>query len=289
MENILEETRYLMKKYKIRANKSLGQNFLINSEVVENIVNCSEITNEDMVIEIGPGLGTLTKYLLDKAGKVLCVELDSKMIKILEDRFSIYDNFEIINADVLKLNLNDIISENKKQGKIKNVKVVANLPYYITTPIIMKLLEEKLNIKSITVMIQKEVADRLIETPGGKNTGAITYTVYYYCDSEKIMEVPNSSFIPEPEVTSEVIKLNLRDNPAVNIDNPKVMFMIIKSAFMQRRKTLLNALTNTKVFLNKEEGLEILKELNLNENVRAEELSIEDFANIARIITEKKN
>ena len=289
MENILEETRYLMKKYKIRANKSLGQNFLINGEVVENIVNCSEITNEDMVIEIGPGLGTLTKYLLDKAGKVLCVELDSKMIKILEDRFSIYDNFEIVNADVLKLNLNDLISENKKQGKIKNVKVVANLPYYITTPIIMKLLEEKLDIKSITVMIQKEVADRLIETPGGKNTGAITYTVYYYCDSEKIMEVPNSSFIPEPEVTSEVIKLNLRDNPAVNIDNPKVMFMIIKSAFMQRRKTLLNALTNTKVFLNKEEGLEILKELNLNENVRAEELSIEDFANIARIITEKKN
>ena len=289
MENILEETRYLMKKYKIRANKSLGQNFLINSEVVENIVNCSEITNEDMVIEIGPGLGTLTKYLLDKAGKVLCVELDSKMIKILEDRFSIYDNFEIINADVLKLNLNDIISENKKQGKIKNVKVVANLPYYITTPIIMKLLEEKLDIKSITVMIQKEVAERLIEVPGGKNTGAITYTVYYYCDSEKIMEVPNSSFIPEPEVTSEVIKLNLRDNPAVDINNPKVMFMIIKSAFMQRRKTLLNALTNTNVFFNKEEGLEILKELNLNENVRAEELSIKDFADIARIITEKKN
>mgnify|MGYP004632820701 FL=1 len=288
MENILEETRFLMKKYKIKANKSLGQNFLINSEVVENIVNSSEITNEDMVIEIGPGLGTLTKYLLEKAGKVLCVELDSKMIKILQDRFSIYDNFEVINADVLKLNLNDIISENKKQGKIKNVKVVANLPYYITTPIIMKLLEEKLDIKSITVMIQKEVADRLIETPGGKNTGAITYTVYYYCDSEKIMEVPNSSFIPEPEVTSEVIKMNLRSKPVVEIDNPKVMFMIIKSAFMQRRKTLLNALTNTKVFLSKEEGIEILKELNLNENVRAEELSIQDFANIAKSITERK-
>ena len=288
MENILEETKFLMKKYKIKANKNLGQNFLINSEVVENIVNSSEITKEDMVIEIGPGLGTLTKYLLDKAGKVLCVELDSKMIKILQDRFSIYDNFEVINADVLKLNLNDIISENKKQGKIKNVKVVANLPYYITTPIIMKLLEEKLDIKSITVMIQKEVADRLIETPGGKNTGAITYTVYYYCDSEKIMEVPNSSFIPEPEVTSEVIKMNLRSKPVVEIDNPKVMFMIIKSAFMQRRKTLLNALTNTKVFLNKEEGLEILNKLNLNENVRAEELSIQDFANIAKSITERK-
>ena len=289
MENILEETKFIMKKYNIRANKSLGQNFLINSEVVENIVNSSEINKEDMVIEVGPGLGTLTKYLLEKAGKVLCIELDPKMIKILNDRFSEYDNFEIINADVLKVNLNEVIDENKKNGKIKNVKVVANLPYYITTPIIMKLLEEKLDIKSITVIIQKEVADRLIEIPGGKNTGAITYTVYYYCDSEKIMEVPNSSFIPEPEVTSEVIKLNLRDNPAVDIDNPKVMFMIIKSAFMQRRKTLLNALTNTKVFLNKEEGLEILEELNLNENVRAEELSIKDFADIARIITEKKN
>lgn len=289
MENILEETKFIMKKYNIRANKSLGQNFLINSEVVENIVNSSEITKEDMVIEVGPGLGTLTKYLLEKAGKVLCIELDTKMIKILNDRFSKYDNFEIINADVLKVNLNEVIAENKKNGKIKNVKVVANLPYYITTPIIMKLLEEKLDIESITVMIQKEVADRLIEIPGGKNTGAITYTVYYYCESEKIMEVPNSSFIPEPEVTSEVIKMNLRKEPGVKVDNPKVMFMIIKSAFMQRRKTLLNALTNTKVFINKEEGLKILKKLNLNENVRAEELSLQDFANIAQAITRKED
>ncbi len=285
--DILEETRYIMKKYNIRANKSLGQNFLINNEVVENIVNSSEISKSDMVIEIGPGLGTLTKYLLEKAGKVLCVELDTKMIKILQDRFGLYDNFELINADILKVNLNEIISENKKEGKIENVKIVANLPYYITTPIIMKLLEEKLDIKSITVMIQKEVADRLIETPGGKNTGAITHTVYYYCESEKIMEVPNSSFIPEPEVTSEVIKLNLRDKTAVDIENTKVMFMIIKSAFMQRRKTLLNALTNTKVFINKEEGIQILKKLNLNENVRAEELSIQNFADIAKIIIER--
>ena len=285
--DILEETRYIMKKYNIRANKSLGQNFLINNEVVEKIVNSSDISKEDMVIEIGPGLGTLTKYLLEKAVKVLCVELDTKMIKILQDRFSLYDNFELINKDILKVNLNEIIMENKKDGKIKNVKIVANLPYYITTPIIMKLLEEKLDIKSITVMIQKEVADRLIETPGGKNTGAITHTVYYYCESEKIMEVPNSSFIPEPEVTSEVIKLNLRDKPAVDIENTKVMFMIIKSAFMQRRKTLLNALTNTKVFINKEEGIRILKKLNLDENVRAEKLSIQDFANIAKIIIER--
>ena len=287
MENILEETRFIMKKYGIKANKNLGQNFLINSEVVESIVSCSEINKEDMVIEIGPGLGTLTKYLLEKAGKVLCIELDTRMIKILKDRFSIYENFEVINEDVLKVNLNEIIKENQKDGKIKNVKVVANLPYYITTPIIMKLLEDKLDIKSITVMIQKEVADRLIEIPGGKNTGAITYSVYYYCKSEKIMEVPNSSFIPEPEVTSEVIKMTLRDEPAVKIENPKVMFMIIKSAFMQRRKTLLNALTNTKVFLSKDEGLEILKKLNLEENVRAENLSIQDFANIAKTIIEK--
>ena len=288
MENILEETRFIMKKYGIKANKSLGQNFLINSEVVESIVNSSEISEEDMVIEIGPGLGTLTKYLLEKAGKVLCIELDTRMIKILEDRFSIYENFEVINQDVLKVNLNEIIKEYKKDGKIKNVKVVANLPYYITTPIIMKLLEDKLDIKSITVMIQKEVADRLIEVPGGKDTGAITYSVYYYCESEKLMEVPNSSFIPEPEVTSEVIKMTLREEPAVKIENPKVMFMIIKSAFMQRRKTLLNALTNTKVFLSKNEGLEILKKLNLDENVRAENLTIEDFANIAKSILENK-
>ena len=288
MENILEETKTIMKKYNIRANKSLGQNFLINNEVVENIVNSSEIKKEDMVIEVGPGLGTLTKYLLEKAGKVLCIELDTKMIKILNDRFSGYDNFEVINADVLKVNLNEIIEESKKNETIKNVKVVANLPYYITTPIIMKLLEDKLDIQSITVMIQKEVADRLIEIPGGKNTGAITHTVYYYCESEKIMEVPNSSFIPEPEVTSEVIKMNLRKEPGVKVDNPKVMFMIIKSAFMQRRKTLLNALTNTKVFINKEEGLNILKKLNLNENIRAEELSLQDFANIAQAIAGKE-
>ena len=288
MENILEETKTIMKKYNIRANKSLGQNFLINNEVVENIVNSSEIKKEDMVIEVGPGLGTLTKYLLEKARKVLCIELDTKMIKILNDRFSGYDNFEVINADVLKVNLNEIIEESKKNETIKNVKVVANLPYYITTPIIMKLLEDKLDIQSITVMIQKEVADRLIEIPGGKNTGAITHTVYYYCESEKIMEVPNSSFIPEPEVTSEVIKMNLRKEPGVKIDNPKVMFMIIKSAFMQRRKTLLNSLTNTKVFINKEEGLNILKKLNLNENIRAEELSLQDFANIAQEITGKE-
>ena len=285
MANLVEETRNIMKKYGIRANKDLGQNFLINNEVVENIVNSSEISQDDMVIEIGPGLGTLTKYLLEKAGKVLGIELDKKMIEILEDRFEEYSNFEIINDDVLKVDLNKIIKENKENEKIKNVKIVANLPYYITTPIIMKLLEEKLDIESITVMIQKEVADRLIEVPSGKNTGAITYTIYYYCDSEKIMEVPNSSFIPEPEVTSEVIKMKIRKEPVVKVENPKVMFMIIKSAFMQRRKTLLNALTNTQVFISKQEGIKILNKLGLNENVRAENLTIENYAELAKEIS----
>ena len=286
MENIFEETKKIMKQYNIKANKNLGQNFLINNEVIENIIKSSDLSKEDMVIEIGPGLGTLTKKILEKAGKVLCIEIDSKMINILQNRFSNYSNFELLNEDVLKVNLSSIIQKNKIENKdIKNVKIVANLPYYITTPIIMKLLEEKLDIQSIIVMIQKEVADRLIEIPGGKNTGAITYTVYYYCESEKIMEVPNSSFIPEPEVTSEVIKMKLREKPIVNLEDPKIMFMIIKSAFMQRRKTLLNSLTNSKVFINKEEGMHILKQLNLDINVRAEALTLQDFYNIAKIIT----
>ena len=284
MENILEETRFIMKKYNIRANKNLGQNFLINEEVVKNIVGCSNIENEDLVIEIGPGLGTLTKYLLEKAGKVICIELDTKMLQILEDRFSLYNNFKLINNDVLKVDLKNIIKKEKEEGKIKNVKIVANLPYYITTPIIMKLLEEELELESITVMIQKEVADRLIATPGEKNTGAITYSVYYYADSEAIMEVPNSSFIPEPEVTSKVIKLNIRKEPAVKPKDKEKMFKIIKYAFMQKRKTLLNSLTNNGVFKNKTQGTEILNSLGIKENVRPEELTLEQFEKISNIL-----
>lgn len=284
MENILEETRFIMKKYNIRANKNLGQNFLINEEVVKNIVGCSNIEKEDLVIEIGPGLGTLTKYLLEKAGKVICIELDTKMLQILEDRFSLYNNFELINNDVLKVDLKNIIEKEKTEGKIKNVKIVANLPYYITTPIIMKLLEEELELESITVMIQKEVADRLIATPGEKNTGAITYSVYYYADSEAIMEVPNSSFIPEPEVTSKVIKLNIRKEPAVKPKDKEKMFKIIKYAFMQKRKTLLNSLTNNGVFKNKTQGTEILNSFGIKENVRPEELTLEQFEKISNIL-----
>ena len=284
MSHILEDTQFIMKKYKIRANKALGQNFLINQNVVDKIVESSNITKQDLVIEIGPGLGTLTKELLEKAGKVICIELDKKMIKILIDRFSLYENFELIHGDVLKVRLNRIIKEEKEKNGFQSAKIVANLPYYITTPIIMKLLEDRLDLESITVMIQKEVADRLIAIPGEKETGAITYSVYYYATAEGIMEVPNDSFIPEPEVTSKVIKLTLRKEPPVEVKSRGVMFKIIKSAFMQRRKTLLNALTNTKVFMSKEEGLRILKELHLDENVRAEKLTLEDFAEITNKI-----
>ena len=282
MGKVLEETRYLMKKYKIKANKGLGQNFLVDDEALEDIVSGGNITKEDLVIEIGPGLGSLTALLLEKAKKVICVELDKRMIKILQDRFIAYKNLEIINQDILKVDLNNLIKEEKqKDTEIKNVKIVANLPYYITTPIIMKLIENNLDIENITVMIQKEVADRLIALPGTKDAGAITYTVYYYCETKKIREVENTCFIPAPEVTSEVINLKLRKEPGVKVKDKKVMFHIIKSAFMQRRKTLLNALTNVKVFKNKEEGIETLKKLNLREDVRAENLSLEDFAKLS--------
>ena len=276
--NIYEETKFLMKKYNISANKDLGQNFLIDDNVIENIVEAAEINEKDCVIEIGPGLGTLTSRLVEKAGKVIAIELDKKMLQILNDRFALYNNFSLINEDVLKVNLNDLIQQENTQNY--TVKIVANLPYYITTPIIMKLLEEKLNIDSITVMVQKEVADRLTEIPGGNNTGAITYCVYYYSEPQEVLTVPNTSFVPEPKVCSEVIKLNIRKEPPVVLKDEKIFFKVVKASFMQRRKTLLNGLANAGI-ASKEKLKEILQELNLSENVRGESLGIEQFAEIA--------
>ena len=284
METLIEETKFIMKKYNIRANKSLGQNFLISEQVVNEIVESSKIDKEDLVIEIGPGLGTLTKYLLEKAGKVIGIELDKKMVEILQDRFKLYNNFELYQQDVLKIDLKHLIKKEKENTNIKKVKIVANLPYYITTPIIMKLLEEKLDLESITVMIQKEVADRLIAIPGEKETGAITYAVYYYAIAEAILEVPKESFIPEPEVTSKVIKLNIRKEPPIEVQDKELMFKIIKSAFMQRRKTLINALVNGNIIENKETAKKILNELKLNENIRGEVLSIEEFGRLSDYI-----
>ncbi len=291
--NIYEETKFILKKYGISANKSLGQNFLINENVIDKIIEKADINKEDLIIEIGPGLGTLTARLLEKAGKVICIELDTRMVKILEDRFKLYDNFELINEDILKVDLNKIINKNVGEDAhvvpkhLKNVKIVANLPYYITTPIIMKLLEEELNINSITVMVQKEVADRLIAIPGSKDTGAITYAVYYYAQSSKILEVPADSFIPEPNVTSSVIQLNIRKQAPVEVSNKELMFKIIKQAFMQRRKTLVNALSNLNLYSSKEEIVNMLKELNIDEKIRGEALSIEQFANITKYIQQK--
>lgn len=281
--DLYNETKFLMNKYNIQANKSLGQNFLIDENVINTAIEKSNINKEDLVIEIGPGLGTLTKYLLESAGRVVCVELDKRMINILNERFFLYENFEVINADILKTDLNKIIKEAKEKYNLKNAKIVANLPYYITTPIIMQLLENKIDIECITVMIQKEVADRLAEIPGGKNTGAITYTVYYYGIAEKLLEVPNTAFVPEPSVTSEVIKINIRKEPAVKVNNEEGFFKLIKISFLQRRKTLLNALSNNGIS-SKEELTKMLKELEIDEKIRSEKLTIEEFANISNYL-----
>lgn len=276
--NIIEETKFIMKKYNITANKNYGQNFLIDENVVNSIVESAEISKDDFVIEIGPGLGTLTSKLLEKAGKVTCIELDKKMLDILNDRFKLYNNFELINNDVLKVNLNNIINENLQNYKY--AKVVANLPYYITTPIIMKLLEEKLNLTSITVMVQKEVAERLTEKPGEKNTGAITYSINYYTEPELVINVPSDSFIPSPKVDSSVINLKLLKEPRVNPKNEELFFKIIRTAFLQKRKTLINTLINGN-FGNREFLENMLNELNIDLKIRGEKLSLEDFKKIA--------
>ena len=275
--NLYNETKYIMNKYNISASKRLGQNFLIEHEILQEIVDCSDITKDDLVIEIGPGLGTLTGALLEKSGKVICIELDTRMIDILKDRFSMYDNLEIINDDILKMNLNKLIAE-------KSAKIVANLPYYITTPIIMKLLEDRINIKSITVMVQKEVADRLVAEPGKGDSGAITYGIRYYTKPERIAEVPKTSFFPAPEVNSTVIKLEVLNEPSIKVINEKLLFKVIKLAFMQKRKTLLNALSSGSVIGNKQSIEKMLIDLGFDTKIRGEKLTLEDFGRIADCI-----
>lgn len=278
--NLEKETKFIMNKYNITANKNYGQNFLIDDNTVEQIVEKAEVNKNDLVIEIGPGLGTLTKYLLEKAGKVICIELDTHVLKILNDRFSLYNNFELINNDVLKVDLKELIEKN---SQFSNVKVVANLPYYITTPIIMKLLEEHLDLNSITVMVQKEVALRLTETPGGKETGAITYSINYYTNPSIVLNVSKECFIPSPKVDSAVIKLDILKEPKVKVQNEELFFKIIKASFLQKRKTLSNSLFNSgiadKSFLEK-----MLTELNIDLRIRAEKLTLEDFARITKYI-----
>ena len=278
--NLSQETKFIMNKYGITANKAYGQNFLIDENTVSSIVDKANVNKDDLIIEIGPGLGTLTLMLLEKAGKVISVELDHNMVKILKDRFSLYNNFELINDDILKVNIDKLIKEN---SEFKNVKVVANLPYYITTPIIMKLLENKYNLESITVMVQKEVALRLTDTPGGPDTGAITYSINYYTNPEIVLDVPKESFMPSPKVDSAVINLTLLKEPPVKVKDEKFFFKVIKCAFLQKRKTLVNSLSNNKI-ATKEAIENILNELNINLKIRAEKLSLDDFANISNML-----
>lgn len=277
--NLREETEFLLNKYKLRANKSLGQNFLINEQIIDDIVNVSNVTADDVIIEIGPGLGSLTAKLADNAKKVIAIELDENMINILSERFSLYKNVEIIHADVLKVDLNKLIDG---EG---NVKVVANLPYYITTPIVMKLLEENLKINSITVMVQKEVGERFCATPGGKEYGAITVSINYYTSPKIVLDVPKENFNPVPEVDSCVVKLDLK-NEHIELKDEKLFFRLIKTTFSQRRKNIGNSLTG--IGISKQEVKEMLEELNLDVNLRAENLSIDQYAKIANYIAKDR-
>lgn len=278
--NLEQETRYILNKYNAHANKGYGQNFLIDQNVIDGIIENAGVCKDDLIIEIGPGLGNLTSPLLENAGKIICIELDPKMVSILKDRFSLYENFELINEDVLKVDLNKLIEEN---SNFKTAKVVANLPYYITTPIIMKLLEDKLNLESITVMVQKEVAERLSDKPGGKEVGAITYSINYYTNPEIIIDVPRDSFIPAPNVDSAVIKLDVLKEPKVKVLDEELFFKVIKFSFLQKRKTLINSLSNSGL-LPKDFLEEMLNELGIDLRVRAEQLSLEQFGQIADYI-----
>lgn len=292
--NVYEETQLILHKYKIQANKSLGQNFLVDDNVIDEIIRSSNIDKQDLIIEIGPGLGVLTNRLLKEANNVIAVELDKRMVNILQDRFILNINdqaeskLEIINEDILKINLNEIIAEKRKQTEIKNVKIVANLPYYISTPIIMKLLENRLDIDEIIVMVQKEVAERLTAKTGTRLAGAITYDVEYYSDATSIIKVPKESFVPSPKVESEVIKLKVRKGKKIQVKDEKLLFNIISKSFMQRRKTLSNVLINNNIMHSKEDVKNMWKELEIDENVRGESLTLEQFGKIADYISEKK-
>lgn len=287
--NIYDETVSILKKYKLQANKALGQNFLIDNDVINTITNSSDISKNDLIIEIGPGLGVLTSRLLEKSYKVIAIELDENMVRIIKDRFKNYDNLKILNEDILRVNLKEIIEKEKSQSlnhniKIKNVKIVANLPYYISSPIVIKLLQDNLDITSITIMVQKEVAQRIVAIPGSKLSGSITYLVDYYSEGEKILDVSKESFIPEPKVESQVIKLNIRETPKIVVKDENKFFDFIQLLFSQRRKTLANALVNFSIVRDKDEAIKIIGKAGLEENIRAENLSLEQFAKLEKVL-----
>ncbi|WP_035294310.1 16S rRNA (adenine(1518)-N(6)/adenine(1519)-N(6))-dimethyltransferase RsmA [Clostridium sp. KNHs214] len=274
MENF--KTKNIVDKYGFKFSKSLGQNFLIDDTVLYDIVNGAEVGENDLVIEIGPGVGTLTRVLLEKAKKVCSVELDSRLIPILSEELKEYSNFQLIHEDALKVDFNKII------GEEKSVKVVANLPYYVTTPIISNLIMGGYNFKSLTIMIQKEVAERLDAKPGCKEYGALTLLVQYFCNTKILRKVSPGCFIPSPKVDSMVIRLDRTETPKVYVEDEKLFFRVVRDAFSMRRKTLWNGLKN--MGLDKEKLQNAFDKANIDPKRRGETLSIEEFANLANEI-----
>lgn len=280
-----KNTIEILNKYNFAFQKKFGQNFLIDTHVLEKIIKSAELTKEDFVLEIGPGIGTMTQYLAEAAREVVAVEIDTKLIPILEDTLSGYDNVTVINEDVLKLDLKKL-AEERNAGK--PIKVVANLPYYITTPIIMGLFESNVPIDSITIMVQKEVADRMKVGPGTKDYGALSLAVQYYADPYIVANVPPNCFMPRPNVGSAVIRLTRHKEVPVQVEDEKLMFKIIRASFNQRRKTLVNGLNNSpEIHLSKELIAEALEEAGFNANIRGEALTLEQFASLSNIINRK--
>lgn len=278
-----QNTIAVLQKYNFSFQKKFGQNFLIDTHVLDKIIASAEITKNDMVLEIGPGIGTMTQYLACAAGKVVAVEIDKTLIPILEDTLSEYDNVQIINQDVLKVNLAKLAEE---ENGGKPIKVVANLPYYITTPIIMGLFENHVPLKSITVMVQKEVADRMQVGPGTKDYGALSLAVQYYAKPYIVANVPPNCFMPRPKVGSAVIRLERYEEPPVQVADEKLMFRIIRASFNQRRKTLVNGLKNSpEIQFSKEEIEAAIETLGKGASVRGEALTLEEFARLSNILS----
>ena len=284
---IPQNTIAVLQKYNFNFQKKFGQNFLIDTRVLDKIMDSAEITKDDCVLEIGPGIGTMTQYLAERAGSVVAVEIDKALIPILGDTLADYDNVTIINDDILKVDVNKIVEE-KNQGR--PIKVVANLPYYITTPIIMGLFESRVPLQSITIMVQKEVADRMQVGPGTKDYGALSLAVQYYAKPEIVAMVPPNCFIPRPNVGSAVIRLTRYAEPPVQVEDDKYldekkMFALIRASFNQRRKTLVNGLTNaSELKVSKEQVLVALEQMGLPGTIRGEALTLAQFAQLSNLI-----
>ena len=281
-----KNTIAVLQKYQFNLQKKYGQNFLISPDILEEIMEAAQITKDDFVLEIGPGIGTMTQYLCEAAGAVVAVEIDTNLIPILKDTLSEYNNVEVLNEDILKVDIAKL-AEEKNGGK--PIKVVANLPYYITTPIIMGLFESHVPIDSITIMVQKEVADRMKEGPGSKEYGALSLAVQYYAEPEIVVNVPPSCFMPQPKVGSAVIRLTRHEKTPVFAKSEKLLFQVIRASFNQRRKTLANGLSNFGACsLKKEELQECIMELGVPANIRGEALSLEQFAKLSNIIYDRQ-